>query len=73
MSGAVLYLVSLIDLIPEAILGPLGLVLLFVYELVKVRRILAEGGIELGRQPDPPVSKWIVGQPSQTEPTRWRR
>jgi len=43
--------------LPEAILGPLGLVddagvlaavALFVYKLVKARRILADGGIELG-------------------------
>ena len=52
------YLAFPIDLIPEAILGPLGLVddagvvaavVLFVYKLVKARRILADGGIELGR------------------------
>jgi uncharacterized membrane protein YkvA (DUF1232 family) len=58
MGGAALYLVSPIDLAPEAILGPLGLVddagvvaavVLFVYKLVKARRILADGGIELGR------------------------
>ncbi len=58
MGGAALYLISPIDLIPEAILGPLGLVddagvvaavVLFVYKLVKARRILADGGIELGR------------------------
>ena len=58
MGGAALYLISPIDLIPEAILGPLGLVddagvvaavVLFVYKLVKVRRILADGGVELGR------------------------
>ena len=58
MGGAALYLISPIDLVPEAILGPLGLVedagvaaavVLFVYKLVKARRILAEGGIELGR------------------------
>jgi hypothetical protein len=44
--------------VPEAILGPLGLVddagvvaavVLFVYKLVKARWILADGGIELGR------------------------
>jgi uncharacterized membrane protein YkvA (DUF1232 family) len=58
MGAAALYLISPIDLVPEAILGPLGLVddagvvaavVLFVYKLVKVRRILADGGIELGR------------------------
>ena len=58
MGAAALYLIFPIDLVPEAILGPLGLVddagvvaavVLFVYKLVKVRRILADGGIELGR------------------------
>ena len=57
MGAAGLYLISPIDLLPEAILGPLGLVddagvlaavALFVYKLVKARRILADGGIELG-------------------------
>ena len=64
MGGAALYLISPVDVIPEALLGPLGLVddagvvaaaVLFVYKLVKVRRILADGGIELGRPgPRPP-------------------
>ncbi len=58
MGGAALYLISPIDLASEAVLGPLGLVddagavaavVLFVYKLVKARRILADGGIELGR------------------------
>jgi uncharacterized membrane protein YkvA (DUF1232 family) len=58
MGASALYLISPIDLVPEAILGPLGLVddagvvaavVLFVYKLVKVRRILAEGGVELGQ------------------------
>jgi uncharacterized membrane protein YkvA (DUF1232 family) len=58
MGAAALYLIFPIDLVPEAILGPLGLVddagvvaavVLFVYKLVKARRILADGGIELGR------------------------
>ena len=62
MGAAALYLVSPIDLLPEAILGPLGLVddagvlaavALFVYKLVKARRILADGGIELGRRRSP--------------------
>ena len=69
MGAAALYLISPIDLVPEAILGPLGLVddagvvaavVLFVYKLVKVRRILAEGGIELGRP----------GRRSRQEPDR---
>jgi uncharacterized membrane protein YkvA (DUF1232 family) len=58
MGAAALYLIFPIDLVPEAILGPLGLVddagvvaavVLFIYKLVKVRRILADGGIGLGR------------------------
>jgi uncharacterized membrane protein YkvA (DUF1232 family) len=58
MGGAAIYLISPIDLVPEAILGPLGLVddagvvaavVLFVYKLVKARQILADGGIELRR------------------------
>ncbi len=58
LGGAALYLVSPVDLVPEAILGPLGLVddagavaavVLFVYKLVTARRILADGGVELGR------------------------
>jgi len=58
MGAAALYLISPIDLLPEAILGPLGLVddagvlaavALFVYKLVKARQILSDGGIELGR------------------------
>jgi uncharacterized membrane protein YkvA (DUF1232 family) len=69
MGAAALYLISPIDLVPEAILGPLGLVddagvvaavVLFVYKLVKARQILADSGIELHRprrrklrEPDP--------------------
>ena len=58
MGGAALYLISPIYLVPEAILGPLGLVddagamaaaVLFVYKLVKARKILAEGGVDLAR------------------------
>jgi len=58
MGGAALYLISPIDVVPEAIFGPIGLiddagvtaaVVLFVYKLVKARRILADGGVDLGR------------------------
>jgi len=58
MGAAAVYLISPIDLLPEAILGPLGLVddagvlvavAVFVYKLVKARQILADGGIEVGR------------------------
>jgi uncharacterized membrane protein YkvA (DUF1232 family) len=53
MGGAALYLISPIDLVPEAILGPLSLVddagvvaavVLFVYKLVQARRILTSAG-----------------------------
>ncbi|WP_214404502.1 YkvA family protein [Pseudonocardia lacus] len=70
MGAAALYLISPIDVVPEMVLGPLGLVddagvaaavVLFVYKLVKARRILADAGVdvtELGkrsrRRPDPP-------------------
>jgi uncharacterized membrane protein YkvA (DUF1232 family) len=62
MGAAAVYLISPIDLLPEAILGPLGLVddagvlvavTLFVYKLIKARQILADGGIELGRSRRP--------------------
>ena len=58
MGAAALYLISPVDVVPEAIFGPLGLVddagvtvavVLFVYKLVKARRILADGGVDLGR------------------------
>lgn len=58
MGGAAIYLISPIDFVPEAVLGPLGLVddagvtvaaVLFVYKLVKAHRILSEGGVDLGR------------------------
>jgi uncharacterized membrane protein YkvA (DUF1232 family) len=56
MGVAAVYLVSPIDLVPEALLGPLGLVddagvtvavVVFVYKLVQARRILREGGVDL--------------------------
>jgi uncharacterized membrane protein YkvA (DUF1232 family) len=58
MGAAAVYLISPIDVVPEAIFGPIGLVddagvtaavVLFVYKLVKARRILADGGVDLGR------------------------
>lgn len=58
MSGAATYLISPIDVVPEMLLGPLGLVddagvsiavALFVYKLVKARRILTDGGVDLSR------------------------
>jgi uncharacterized membrane protein YkvA (DUF1232 family) len=63
MGAAALYLISPIDVVPEMVLGPLGLVddagvtaavVLLVYKLVKARRILADGGVDvsrLGRRP----------------------
>jgi uncharacterized membrane protein YkvA (DUF1232 family) len=58
MGAAAVYLISPIDVVPEMFFGPLGLVddagvtaavVLFVYKLVKARRILADGGVDLGR------------------------
>lgn len=58
MGAAALYLITPIDFAPEAFLGPLGLVddagvtaavVLLVYKLVKARRILADGGVDLAR------------------------
>jgi uncharacterized membrane protein YkvA (DUF1232 family) len=58
MGAAAVYLISPIDVAPEVLLGPLGLVddagvlaaaALFVYKLVKVRRILADGGVDVTR------------------------
>lgn len=58
MGGAAVYLISPIDIAPEMILGPLGLVddagvvaatALFIYKLVKARRILADGGVDVTR------------------------
>lgn len=64
MGAAAIYLVSPIDVVPELVLGPLGLLDdtgvtvaagLFVYKLVKVQRILRDGGVKLsrpGRRPE---------------------
>lgn len=58
MGAAAVYLVLPIDVVPEAVLGPLGLVddagvtvavVLFVYKLAKAHRILSDGGVDLGR------------------------
>jgi uncharacterized membrane protein YkvA (DUF1232 family) len=58
MGAAAVYLISPIDVVPEAIFGPIGLiddagvtaaVVLFVYKLVKARRILADGGVDVAR------------------------
>jgi uncharacterized membrane protein YkvA (DUF1232 family) len=64
MGTAAVYLISPIDVVPEAIFGPIGLVddagvtaavVLFVYKLVKAQRMLADGGVDvrrLGRRTD---------------------
>ena len=87
MGGAALYLISPIDLVPEAILGPLGLVddagvlvavALFIYKLVKARQILADGGIELGRRPVAGARSALTTArphrpPVRSVNSRWRR
>jgi uncharacterized membrane protein YkvA (DUF1232 family) len=69
MGTAAVYLISPIDVLPEALLGPLGLVddagvtvavIVFVYKLVQARKMLAEGGVDvtrLGRRTTPPKSE----------------
>jgi len=61
MAGALIYLVSPVDALPEAVLGPFGLVDdlgvlgavgMFVYRLIQARRITAEedAAREVGRK-----------------------
>ena len=61
MFAALAYLATPVDLVPEAILGPFGLIddagvvtgaAFFVYRLVKVRKILYDGGVT-GHRPGP--------------------
>ena len=61
MFGAVIYLASPIDVLPEVILGPIGLLddagavtaaAVFVYKLVTVKRRLEEAGVKGRRRPD---------------------
>jgi uncharacterized membrane protein YkvA (DUF1232 family) len=61
MFGALLYLALPVDVLPEAVLGPLGLVDdtgvlavvgIWVYKLVKARQRLVEGGVL--KSPPPP-------------------
>jgi uncharacterized membrane protein YkvA (DUF1232 family) len=56
MVGALVYLVSPVDVVPEVLLGPLGLVddagvvtvvAVWVYKLVQARRMLRESGVDL--------------------------
>ena len=55
MVGSLIYLASPVDVLPEMLLGPLGLLddagavtaaAIFVYKLVTVRRRLAEAGVQ---------------------------
>lgn len=59
MIGALVYLVSPVDVLPEVILGPLGLVddagvvtvvAIWVYKLVQARNRLRDAGVELRRR-----------------------
>jgi len=77
MGAAAIYLVSPIDVVPELVLGPLGLLDdtgvtvatgLFVYKLVKVQRILRDGGVTPGRPGQ--RSRQRDGDPT---PTRYHR
>ncbi len=61
MIGALVYLVSPVDVLPEALLGPIGLlddagavtaVAVFVYKLVTVRKRLEAAGVKGRRKPD---------------------
>jgi uncharacterized membrane protein YkvA (DUF1232 family) len=60
MIGALVYLVSPVDVLPEVMLGPLGLLddagavtaaAVFVYKLVTVRRRLEDAGVKGRRRP----------------------
>ena len=61
MVGALIYLASPIDVLPEVILGPIGLLddagavtaaAVFVYKLVRVKRRLVDAGVRGRREPD---------------------
>jgi uncharacterized membrane protein YkvA (DUF1232 family) len=60
MIGALFYLALPVDLVPEALLGPIGIiddtgviavVSIWVYKLVKARQKLVEGGVIKGPPP----------------------
>jgi uncharacterized membrane protein YkvA (DUF1232 family) len=62
MIGALVYLASPVDVLPEVMLGPLGLLddagaataaAVFVYKLVTVKRRLEDAGVKGRRRPDP--------------------
>jgi uncharacterized membrane protein YkvA (DUF1232 family) len=61
MIGALVYLASPIDVLPEAMLGPLGLLddagavtaaAIFVYKLATAKRRLQDAGVKGRRRPD---------------------
>ncbi len=61
MIGALVYLASPVDVLPEVMLGPLGLfddagavtaAAVFVYKLVSVKKRLEEAGVKGRRTPD---------------------
>jgi uncharacterized membrane protein YkvA (DUF1232 family) len=61
MSGALLYLASPVDVLPEALLGPIGLLddagavtaaAVFVYKLVTVKKQLEAAGVKGRRRPE---------------------
>ena len=60
MIGALVYLLSPVDVLPEVMLGPIGLLddagaataaAVFVYKLVTVKRRLEEAGVKVRRRP----------------------
>ncbi len=62
MIGSLVYLASPVDVLPEAIFGPLGLLddagvvtaaAVFVYKLVRVKRRLEEAGVKGRRRREP--------------------
>src|ERR671910_763289 len=62
MIGALVYLASPVDVLPEVMLGPLGLLddagavtaaAVFVYKLVTVKRQLQDAGVKGRRRPEP--------------------
>ncbi|MBM7800549.1 uncharacterized membrane protein YkvA (DUF1232 family) [Microlunatus panaciterrae] len=62
MIGALVYLASPVDVLPEVVLGPIGLLddagaataaAVFVYKLVTVKKRLEAAGVKGRRKPDP--------------------
>ena len=61
LATAGFYLVVPVDVVPEAVLGPLGLVddagvvgaaVLFALRVARARRVLADSGVDFGRRRD---------------------